>query len=79
MEQSSRYSDQLRAGKPKGRSKECSLIHVVRTGSGAQPVSQPMLREHSLPRDKVVGREADHSPPTSAEVKKAWVHIFTPQ
>jgi hypothetical protein len=23
-------------------------------------------------------READHSPPTSAEVKKMWIYIFTP-
>jgi hypothetical protein len=25
------------------------------------------------------GREADHSPPSSAEVKNAWSHTFTPQ
>jgi hypothetical protein len=24
------------------------------------------------------GREADHSPPTTAEVKKMWVYTFTP-
>jgi hypothetical protein len=24
------------------------------------------------------GREADHSPPTSAEVKKMWIYTFTP-
>jgi hypothetical protein len=24
------------------------------------------------------GREADHSPPTSAEVKKTWIYTFTP-
>ncbi|PNF30034.1 hypothetical protein B7P43_G05845, partial [Cryptotermes secundus] len=24
------------------------------------------------------GREADHSPPTSAEVKKMWMYISTP-
>jgi hypothetical protein len=24
------------------------------------------------------GREVDHSPPTSAEVKKMWIHTFTP-
>jgi hypothetical protein len=23
------------------------------------------------------GREADHSPPASAEVKKTWVYVFT--
>jgi hypothetical protein len=24
------------------------------------------------------GREADHSPPTSAEFKKTWIYIYTP-
>jgi hypothetical protein len=26
----------------------------------------------------VTGREADHSPPTSAEVKKMWIYTSTP-
>jgi hypothetical protein len=30
------------------------------------------------PRVMRPGREADHSPPTSAEVKKTWVYICTP-
>jgi hypothetical protein len=30
-------------------------------------------------RVKWPGREADHSPPSSAEVKKAWIYISTPQ
>jgi hypothetical protein len=30
------------------------------------------------PGVKMPVREADHSPPTSAEVKKAWIYIFTP-
>jgi hypothetical protein len=25
------------------------------------------------------GREADHSPPANAEVKKMWIYTFTPQ
>jgi hypothetical protein len=25
------------------------------------------------------GREADHSPPTSAEVKNTWIYTSTPQ
>jgi hypothetical protein len=29
------------------------------------------------PRVKQPGREADHSPPTSAEVKKMWIYTFT--
>jgi hypothetical protein len=28
---------------------------------------------------KLPGREADHSPPSSAEVKNAWSYISTPQ
>jgi len=28
---------------------------------------------------KRLGRETDHSPPTSAEVKNAWSHTSTPQ
>jgi hypothetical protein len=33
----------------------------------------------SLPGGKAAGREADHSPPTSAEVKDTWIYSFTPQ
>jgi hypothetical protein len=29
-------------------------------------------------RGKVAGDEADHSPPTSAEVKKTWMYTSTP-
>jgi hypothetical protein len=28
---------------------------------------------------KRLGREADHSPPSSADVKNAWSYTFTPQ
>jgi hypothetical protein len=31
------------------------------------------------PRVKRQGREADHSPPTSAEVKKMWIYTYTPR
>jgi hypothetical protein len=31
-----------------------------------------------FPGGKVAGREADHSPPTSAEVKKMWIYTSTP-
>jgi hypothetical protein len=36
-----------------------------------------VLRASSL-RVKRPGREADHSPPSSAEVKNAWSYTFTP-
>jgi hypothetical protein len=42
----------------------------------------PLSNGYSLlglfPRVKQQGHEADHSPPTSAEVKKTWIYTFTP-
>jgi hypothetical protein len=32
----------------------------------------------SFPEVKRQGREADHSPPTIAEVKKMWIYTSTP-
>jgi hypothetical protein len=51
-----------------------SLHHRVQTGSGAQPYSYTMGTRVKWP-----GREADHSPPSSAEVKNAWSYTSTPQ
>jgi hypothetical protein len=45
------------------RAENFSLHHRVQNGSGAHPASYPMGL-------KLPGREADHSPPTSAEVKE---------
>jgi hypothetical protein len=42
-----------------------SLHHRVQTGSGAHPASNPMGNMGPFPV-----READHSPPSSAEVKE---------
>jgi hypothetical protein len=42
-----------------------------------QPPIQWVLEALS-PRIKRPGREADHSPPTSAEVKKMWIYTSTP-
>jgi hypothetical protein len=42
----------------------------VQTGSGAHPASYPMGTRGSFPGGKVwPGHDADHSPPSSAEVK----------
>jgi hypothetical protein len=49
-----------------------SLHHHVQTDSGAQPASYPMGTRGSFPGVKRPGREADHSPPSSAEVKE-WL------
>jgi hypothetical protein len=42
----------------------------VQTGSGANPASYPVGTGGSFPGGKArLGRDADHSPPSSAEVK----------
>jgi hypothetical protein len=55
-----------------------SLHHVVQTGSGAHPASYTMGTGDSFSGVKRPGREADHSPPTNAEVKKMWIYTSTP-
>jgi hypothetical protein len=47
-----------------------SLHHIVQNGSGAHPASYPLGIRGSFP-----GGEADHSPPSSAEVKE-WVELY---
>jgi hypothetical protein len=51
-----------------------TLQHCVQTGSGAHPASYPMaIGGWLIPGGKAAGAwlgcEADHSPPSSAEVK----------
>jgi hypothetical protein len=49
--------------------KDFSSILCVQTGSGAHPASCPMGIGGPFPRHKAQpGRDADHSPPSSAEV-----------
>jgi hypothetical protein len=47
-----------------------SLNHRVQNGSGAHPASYPMGTRGSFPGGKAAGCEADHLPPSSAEVKE---------
>jgi hypothetical protein len=48
-----------------------SLHHRIQTDSGAHPAFYPMDNRGSFPGGvKRPGREADHSPPPSTEVKK---------
>jgi hypothetical protein len=56
-----------------------SPYHRVQTGSGPHPASYPMGTRGSFPGVKRPGREADHSPPSSAEVKNVWSYISTSQ
>jgi hypothetical protein len=53
-------------------------IYIVQTGSGVHPTSYTAGTGGSFPGVKRPGREADHSPPTSAEVKKIWIYTSTP-
>jgi hypothetical protein len=50
-----------------------SLLHVALIGSAVHPTSYPMGTGGSFP-----GREADHLPVTSAEVKKMWIYTSAP-
>jgi hypothetical protein len=60
------------------RARNFSLLHRGQTGCGFQPVSYPVGSGGSFPGVKRPGREADHSPPSSAEVKNAWRYTSTP-
>jgi hypothetical protein len=53
-----------------GRDREFSLRHCVQTGSAAHPASYPMGTGGFSVGIKQPGREADHPPPSSAEVKE---------
>jgi hypothetical protein len=67
----SRYSDGLRAGRPGFNSwqgQDLSFLHCVQTGSEAHPASYPVGTGSLFMGKKRPGREADHSPPSSAEV-----------
>jgi hypothetical protein len=52
-------------------SRDFSLLHSVQTASGAHPASYPMGTEAGYSVVKRPRREADHSPPSIAEVKNA--------
>jgi hypothetical protein len=55
-----------------------NFLHIVQTGSGVHPTSYKMGTGGSFPGIKRQGREADHSLPTSAEVKKMWITSTPP-
>jgi hypothetical protein len=58
--------------------KKFSHLHIIQTSSGVYPTSYKMGTWGSFPGVKRQGHEADHSPPTSAEVKKMWIYASTP-
>jgi hypothetical protein len=54
-------------------------LHRVQNGSEAHPGSYPMVPGTLYMEVKRPGREDDHSPPSSAEVKNTWSYTSTPQ
>jgi hypothetical protein len=80
----SRYSDWLRARRPKGRSSSPSRVNNFLSLTSPRPAlwsTQPPIQwvpGNLFPGVKRTGRQADHSPPTCAEVKKMWIYTFTP-
>jgi hypothetical protein len=74
---SSRYGDWLRAGRPRGQSSSPGRGNIFLISS-----SRPVLVATQPPIQYVQarwpGREADHSLPTSAEVKRTWIYTSTP-
>jgi hypothetical protein len=51
-----------------------SIHHRVQNGSGAHPASYPIALSLGV---KQPGRGADHSNPSSAEVKNEWSYTST--
>jgi hypothetical protein len=60
---------------PEGAVREFFLCHRVQTGSGAHPASYPTGSYPGINRPR---READHPPPSSAEVKNECSYASTP-
>jgi hypothetical protein len=58
---------------------EYKLSHCVHTGSGAHSASYPMGTGSSFLGVKWLGQKADHSPPSSAEVKECMeLYLYSP-
>jgi hypothetical protein len=85
--QLSRYSDGLQVRRPGFDSRQgpdFSLLHRIETGYRAHPASYPMGTWGSFPGVMGPGREAEHSPQSSVEVKNGGAvhpltHVFMAQ
>jgi hypothetical protein len=58
--------------------RDLSLLQNVQTVSGAHRVSYSMSTGVLSPGAKRPGREVNHSPPSSAEVKNEWSYSSSP-
>jgi hypothetical protein len=74
--QSVQYSVLLRTGRPRfdpPQEQRIFSVVCVHTGAGAHPISYPVGTGGPFPRSKALPRrDADHSPPSGAEVKSPW-------
>jgi hypothetical protein len=68
---------QQRANKTKENTLDKFILRFE-TCSGARTASFPMGAEAAYQWVKRPGRDADHSPPTSAEVEKTWIYTSIP-
>jgi hypothetical protein len=71
------YSDWLQAGRPRGRSSSLGMVKNFHSSASSRPAIQWVPGTISS-EVKWPGREADHSPSTSAETKKMWIYRSTP-
>jgi hypothetical protein len=84
MGKRSRYSDWLRAGRPRSRSSSPGRVKKVLSSTSSNPaLGSTKPPTQWVPGDlsqgvKRQGREADHSTPTSAEVKNTRIYTSTP-
>jgi hypothetical protein len=68
------YSDGLRAGRPRFDSREGKGIFLYSTAfRPALGSTQPPIQEILSPRVEQLGRQADHSSPSTAEIKNDGV------
>jgi hypothetical protein len=80
----SRYSDLLRAGRLMVRSlspgRVKNFLFSTSSRTALEPTQPPIqwVTGALSPGVKRPGREADHSPSTSMEVRKTWIHTSTP-
>jgi hypothetical protein len=74
----------LRAGRPRCRSSSPGKVKNVHFSISYRPVlgaTQPPIQKVPKALSPVIKqpwREADHSPRTSAEIKKTWIYTSTP-
>jgi hypothetical protein len=82
--QLSRYIDWLQAGRPRGRSWNHGRVKNFLFSTSSRPAlgsTEPPIQwvpGALFAGVKRLGREADRSPLTSAEVKKEWIYTSTP-